>query len=165
MTSTSTHFSFIKRVISILIDTCYIYPPEMWQGLMKHVNGGLSDPLKCYIVLHTPREVFVYWRSLHTLRHTSFLVKRHYICPYLLFTVNQWAEDSSQKSVFVVSHHGKWARIPDAPLNWEPKYYRACQTFVLLVNWRPGQLKCKTLFHKRQDTEHSTEYPMGSNLV
>lgn len=114
------------------------------------ISGCLSGPLKCSIVLHTSREGFVYWRRLHILRHASLLIKRHYICPYLLCTVNQWAENSSQESVFAVACHGKWARILDAPRNWEPAYHTTCQTFFLLVNWRPSQTKCKNLFHKRQ---------------
>lgn len=113
-------------------------------------------------MLLVSREVLVCWRSLHILRHISLLIKRHYICPYLLCTVNQWAENSSQELVFVVVCHGKWARVLDAPSDWEPRYCTACQAFILLVNWRPGQLKCKNcMSQKTEDAEYSRKDPRG----
>lgn len=153
----------IEIVISNLI-CAHILLQECDHVSWSLINGCLSGPLKCSIVLHTSREVFVYWRSLHILRHTSLLVKRHFICPYLLFTVNQWAENSSQESVFVVACHGKWARIPDALLHGEPICYTVCQAFFLLVNWRPGQLKCKNLFHKRQKMLYTQQNTQGEGF-
>lgn len=141
-------FFFTEIVISNLIHA-HIHPSEGDCVSWSIINGCLSGPLKCSIVLHSSREVFVYWRSLHSLRHTSLLVKRHSICPYLLFTVNQWVETSSQESVFAVACRGKWARILDALLNSEPISCTVCQAFFLLVKWRPGQLKCKNLLSER----------------
>lgn len=131
LVSTSECFFFFFKteiVISNLIHA-HIHPSEGDRVSWSTINGCLSGPLKCSIVLHSSREVFVYWRSLHSLRHTSLLVKRHSICPYLLFTVNQWVENSSQESVFVVACHGKWARILDALPNSEPIYCTVCQAF------------------------------------
>lgn len=140
----------LETVATNLTDTCScLLPPGMCVS-RSIISGCLSDLLKGCTVLHMSREAFVYCRSLHIFRRASPLIKKHYICPYLLCPVNQRAENSSQESVFVVDCHGTWARILDAPRSRGPMYHSARQVLLSLVTWRPGQLKRKNLFPKRQ---------------
>lgn len=155
-------FFFLTEIVTSNLIHAHIHPSEGNCVSWSIINGCLSGPSKCSIVLHSSREVFVYWRSLHSLRHTSLLVKRHSICPYLLFTVNQWVENSSQESVFVVACHGKWARILDALLNSEPIYCTVCQAFFFtgeVETWSAEMYK--STFQKIEDAEHPTKYPRG----
>lgn len=48
---------------------------------------------------------------LHILRHTSLRVKRHSMCPYLLFAVNRGRTKQFTESMFVVALHWNGARI------------------------------------------------------
>lgn len=128
------------------------------------INGCLSGPSKCSIVLLSSREVFVFWRSLHILRHTSLLVKRHSICPYLLFMVNQWAENSSQESVFVVACHG------NGPEFWMP-YWTWSQYTAQYVKhsfcWWMGDLVSwtgKIYFTKDRRCWTSNKIPPGAGV-
>ena len=92
---------------------------------------------------------------LHTLRHTSLMVKRHSVGPYLLFLVNWGSTKQFTESVFVaaIRWNGAWIL--------ENKYpAKAGQTLTLLAYYyRPGHLKHRYLFPKRRESKHTIQYP------
>lgn len=70
---------------------------------------------------------------LHILRHTSLRVKRHSMCPYLLFAVNRGRTKQFTESMFVVALHWNGARILEN--KYPAKQTRHLHDAGLLQTW------------------------------
>lgn len=97
------------------------------------------------------------WRCLcllHILRHTSLLVKRHSMCPYLLFAVNRGRTKQFTESMFVVALHWNGARILENKYSAKQTRHLRCWLITDPVIWNTDIYSPKTLEHK-----HTIQYP------
>lgn len=127
------------------------------------ISGCLSDPVKRYTALRISREVFVYGSSLHISRHASLLMKRRYICPYLLCSVIQWTENSSQSQCLWLPAVGPgpgflMPRGIESQCITQHVEHSFCWWTRDLVNW-------KATIYFTNDGRCWAKHPRGSNLM